>query len=132
MKNNQESRKIKIFIVAVPFVILAAFGYYYFVNNNKGPAKYDAFATCLKETGTKFYGAFWCPHCQQQKKMFGSSAKKLPYIECSTANGQGMLDVCKNAGVDSYPTWEFPDGSRVSGEQSLETLSQKSSCQLPQ
>lgn len=132
MKNNQESRKITIFIVAVLFIVLAAFGYYYFVNNDKTPAKYDAFAQCLTDTGTKFYGAFWCPHCQEQKKLFGKSAKKLPYIECSTADGRGMLPVCKDVGIESYPTWVFPDGTRVSGEQSFETLSEKTSCILPQ
>ena len=94
--------------------------------------KYDSFAMCLAEKGATFYGAFWCPHCQEQKKLFGKSAKKLPYIECSTANGQGMLPVCKDAGIESYPTWVFPDGSQVSGEQPLQTLSEKTSCILPQ
>jgi thiol-disulfide isomerase/thioredoxin len=33
------------------------------------PGKYDEFAKCLTDNGAKFYGAFWCPHCQAQKKM---------------------------------------------------------------
>ena len=47
-----------------------------------GPGKYDAFATCLKDEGAVFYGAFWCTHCQATKKMFGASQKLLPYVEC--------------------------------------------------
>jgi hypothetical protein len=96
------------------------------------PGKLDAFATCLGEQGAKFYGAFWCPHCQNQKAMFGRSAKKLPYIECSTPDGKGQLPVCNDAGVTGYPTWKFADGSVETGEVSLETLSEKTSCELPQ
>lgn len=37
----------------------------------------------LKEAGAKFYGAFWCSHCQDQKVAFGKEAQMdLPYIEC--------------------------------------------------
>ena len=46
----------------------------------KGSTKYDGVAQCLTEKGVKFYGAFWCPHCQNQKKMFGRSARLLPYV----------------------------------------------------
>lgn len=73
------------------------------------PAIYDEFATCLKDSGTKFFGTFWCPHCRNQKAMFGKSAKLLPYIECSTANGQGTLQICKDANITGYPTWVFPE-----------------------
>src|SRR3989344_5602345 len=33
----------------------------------------DGLASCLKEKGVKEYGAFWCPNCAKQQKMFGSS-----------------------------------------------------------
>ena len=95
------------------------------------PGKLDAFATCIKDSGAKFYGAFWCPHCQKQKAMFGKSAKILPYIECSTPDGKSQMSVCKDAGVEGYPTWEFKDGTRMSGEVALETLGEKTQCELP-
>ena len=95
------------------------------------PGKLDTFASCIKDSGATFYGAFWCPHCQNQKAMFGSSAKLLPYVECSTPDGKGQLPVCKDAGVTGYPTWVFADGSRESGEVSLERLAEKTSCTLP-
>ncbi len=94
------------------------------------PGPYDGFATCLKDSGVKFYGAFWCPHCQATKQLFSKSASKLPYIECSSPDSKNQLQVCKDAGIDGYPTWVFPDGSRLSGEQSLEVLAEKSACPL--
>ena len=93
--------------------------------------KYDVFAQCIKDSGATFYGAFWCSHCQAQKKMFGSSAKLLPYVECSQASGQGQLQVCIDKNIEGYPTWEFADLSRLSGEVSLEVLSEKTACPLP-
>ncbi len=97
-----------------------------------GPGKYDAFATCLKDSGATFYGAFWCPHCQAQKKLFGSSVHLLPYVECSQPSGTGQLQVCIDKKIASYPTWEFKDGSRLNGEIPLATLAEKTSCVLPE
>jgi len=95
------------------------------------PGKLDGFAQCIADSGTKFYGAFWCPHCQNQKKMFGNSAEYLPYIECSAQDTKHQLQVCTDAGVTGYPTWEFPNGERMSGEVPLETLAEKTNCELP-
>lgn len=124
----------KLIIAAIVFVVL--FGAGIFFLSGKGSStvsnKLDSFAQCLKDKGIIFYGAFWCPHCQNTKAEFGSSAKLLPYVECSTPDGQGQLDVCKQKGIVSYPTWTFPDGSKLEGEVSLTDLAKKSSCSLPQ
>jgi len=98
---------------------------------NSAPGELDSFAQCLKGKNAVFYGAFWCPHCQNQKKMFGSSARLLQYVECSTPNGKGQLEVCIDKKIDGYPTWEFADGSREGGEVPLEKLAEKTSCELP-
>ena len=103
----------------------------FLVRQSNTPGKYDQFAICLGEKGAKFYGAFWCPHCRSQKSLFGKSSDKLPYIECSTPDGNGQLEVCKNAGIESYPTWVFSDNSSENGELTLEKLSEKTSCTLP-
>ena len=97
-----------------------------------GPGKYDAFATCLKDKGATFYGAFWCPHCQAEKKLFGSSVDLLPYVECSTPDANGQTQVCIDKGIKSYPTWIFADGSQLTGEIPLQQLADKTSCALPQ
>ncbi|OGI58335.1 hypothetical protein A3C60_00190 [Candidatus Nomurabacteria bacterium RIFCSPHIGHO2_02_FULL_37_45] len=96
-----------------------------------GPGKYDEFVTCLKDKGATFYGAFWCPHCQAQKKIFGSSAKFLPYVECSTADGGAQTKICIDKKITGYPTWEFADGTRLDGEISLAQLVEKTACELP-
>ena len=96
------------------------------------PGKYDGFAQCIKDAGNvTFYGAFWCPHCQNQKKIFGNSSRYLPYVECSTPDGKGQLQVCKDKNIKGYPTWHFADGSVESGEVSLAKLSEKTGCDLP-
>ena len=92
--------------------------------------EYDTFASCLAERGAKFYGAFWCPNCAAQKELFGASAKKLPYVECSPPNRKGQYAVCRDAGITRYPTWEFADGTRVAGVQPLEALAEKTGCPL--
>ena len=93
--------------------------------------KYDTFAQCLSDAGAKFYGAYWCPHCKNQKELFDNSAK-IPYIECSSPNGQEQLKICKDAGITGYPTWTFVDESVEDGTQTLEKLSEKTNCLLPQ
>ena len=95
------------------------------------PGKYEAFAQCLTTKGATFYGAFWCPHCQAQKRLFGRAAKHVPYVECSTPDGKGQLPVCKEKRIEGYPLWEFADGQRKSGEVSLADLSRKTGCPLP-
>lgn len=122
MKNNQP-----IYIVIGLLAIIGGLFAWYALT----PGRLDAFATCLGEKGATFYGAFWCPHCQAQKQMFGKSKDKLPYMECSTPDGQGQLAVCTDAGVTNYPTWVFADGTRVSGEQQLPALAEKTGCELP-
>lgn len=103
----------------------------YWAYDRTQPGKYDEFAACLADSGAVFYGAFWCPHCQAQKAVFGKSEKLLPYVECSTPSGKGQTPACTEQGIRTYPTWVYPDGTRVEGEQSLEALAQKTGCELP-
>ena len=92
-------------------------------------SKYGAFAQCMTNSGVKMYGAYWCPHCNNQKEMFGDSWQYINYIECSLPNRAGQTQFCNDAGIRAYPTWEFI-GQRIEGELTLEQLSQLSGCQL--
>lgn len=117
--------------------ILAVAGIVWLIITPGKPGKYDDFAKCIKDKGVQFYGAFWCPHCRDQKALFGKSAKYLPYIECSTPDGQGQTQVCKDHGITSYPTWFFATNSsstpeRISRVIELNELAEKTSCALPQ
>lgn len=124
----QTKTKFIVFIVVV-VVIIGGFGLYSSVKPQS--SNLDGFAQCLKDSGAKFYGAFWCPHCQAQKKAFGSSEKYLPYIECSNPDNT-QTQICIDNKIESYPTWVFADGSSLSGEIPLNTLAEKTQCVLPQ
>ncbi len=115
-------------------IIIAVIGAFtsLFVYSASKPGKLDSFATCLKDSGAEFYGAFWCPHCKNQKNMFGKSQKLLPYVECSTPDGKGQLDICTEKKVEGYPTWIFADDTRATGEVPLTDLAEKTGCSLPQ
>lgn len=119
------------FIWGIIIVVLLVGLFSYPKFQSKKPGELDEFASCLGEKGAKFYGAFWCPHCGNQKKLFGRSERLLPYIECSTPDGNSQTLVCKDAGIEGYPTWEFADEVRESGELSLERLAEKTGCELP-
>lgn len=120
---------IGVLIAAV--VVLAALGVFKSESRATLDQELVAFAECLEEQGAIFYGAFWCPHCQAQHRMFGNKGSDaLPYTECSTPDGQGQTEACQEAGVESYPTWEFADSSRTTGTQSIEALAEKTSCPI--
>ena len=121
----------KTIIISIVVLVVADAGLYFLVQANNAPSELDGFAQCLTEKGAIFYGAFWCPHCQNQKALFGRSAKFLNYVECSTPDGRSQTQVCKDTDVKTYPTWQFADSSRQTGEVSLQTLADKTSCQLP-
>jgi len=92
--------------------------------------KYDSLAKCLAGNGVKMYGAYWCPHCNNQKQMFGKSWKYINYIECSLPNRGGQVQICNQAGIKAYPTWEFQDGRRIEGELTFEQIMGYSNCQM--
>ena len=90
-------------------------------------AALDSFAQCLADGKVTMYGADWCPYCQNEKKAFGDSFRLVPYVECPDDPQR-----CLQQGIKGYPTWVFPDGRKLAGEQGLEKLSKESGCQLPQ
>ena len=65
-----------------------------------------ALAIHVARSGAIMYGAHWCDHCRQQKELFGASARRLPYVECSTG-GQGTPQTaeCGKRQIRTYPTW---------------------------
>jgi glutaredoxin len=88
------------------------------------PNTLDGFAKCLTSKGATMYGAVWCPHCQEQKKMFGDSFKYVSYVECPD-----VPTVCEQMGVTGYPTWII-NGVHKEGTQSIEELSSLAGCPL--
>ncbi len=93
--------------------------------------KYDSFAKCLAGKQAKMYGLYWCPHCADQKRMFGESFQNIPYIECAIRGSHELAPECKAAGVKLFPSWQFGSEAPKEGVLSLDELSQKTGCKLP-
>jgi len=128
--NDMKKNNFKKYLIVIAVLAAALLGWKAYAYFTAPPGELDAFARCISDSGAKFYGASWCPHCQTQKDLFGKSAKLMPYVECSLPGGQGMSYLCRNAKIEGYPTWVFADGSRVSGSQTLEYLAEKTACTI--
>jgi len=89
-----------------------------------------ALARHLREKGAVMYGAYWCPHCTEQKALFGDAAKDVPYVECAADGVNGRPDLCEKAGVKSFPTWVMGT-ERREGTQSLRALADFSKFEAP-
>jgi len=107
-------------MVLVAMVALHGFYNNWFV----APAdpKLEALAEHLDERGAVFYGAFWCPACNEQKDLFGEASDELPYFECSP-NGRnaGVAFECVAEEVRDFPTWVIGE-RRFTGIQTPEDL----------
>lgn len=91
-----------------------------------GPAEV-ALARHLNDTGAVMYGAWWCPHCHDQKQVFGAeAAETMPYVECAEDGVSPQVSLCRSKPqITGFPTWEI-DGEFYPGTQSLERLAELS------
>ena len=116
----------KTYIVVGIIVLIAALGTIKYISKTPASqAAMDAFAKCLADKGAVMYGAYGCPHCQNEKKAFGDSFRFIHYVECPDNPNE-----CMTRGITGYPTWTFPDGRHLEGEQGLKKLSEASGCTL--
>jgi uncharacterized membrane protein len=96
-------------------------GAQYQITTRSGPAEL-ALARHLQTIDAKKYGAYWCPHCQEQKQLFGQQAFAIiNYIECDPQGKNPQPQLCQAAGITGYPTWEI-QGELYPGRLSLEKL----------
>ena len=117
--------------IVIGLLIAAVFAAVIYLGLRKRGNRLDAFAKCLAAKPAKMYGAYWCPHCAEQKEMFESSFQYVPYVECGVPGSREEAPVCKEAGVKHFPTWQFADGERREGTQPLPVLATKTGCDLP-
>ena len=100
-----------------------------YASQGKLAAKQNTFAgrlaQHLTETNAKMYGAYWCPHCMEQKQWFGEAKQFIPYVECDPKGENPQTALCIQKGVKGYPTWEI-GGKMIAGEQTLDELADKS------
>lgn len=90
-----------------------------------------AFAKALTDSGTRFFGAAWCQFCTDQKELFEDGSKFLPFIEVTNSD-RSPNQVATDESITEYPTWEFPDGTRLTGVQSLATLASRAGVTIAQ
>ena len=101
-------------------------GFWYYSNH-----RYDGFAKCLAAKQAKMYGLYWCPHCADQKAMFGKAFQYVPYVECAIKGSRELAPACSAAGVKLFPSWQFGTNAPVEGVFPLEELGDKTGCSLP-
>mgnify|MGYP002654878784 FL=1 len=93
------------------------------ITTQSGPAEIEL-AEYLTAQGVLNYGAFWCPHCYDQKQLFGKEAfEKVAYIECDPAGKNPQTQACVDAGIRSFPTWEI-NGEMMPGVKTLAELAE--------
>lgn len=109
------------------------------ITTTSGPSEI-ALAQHLTSVGAKMYGAYWCPHCHDQKQLFGKEATaQINYVECDPAGQNPQTAACQAAAPQvqqqtgqnfGYPTWEV-NGKYYTGTQTLQELADASGYQGP-
>lgn len=70
------------------------------------------------------FGAYWCPYCDQERQELGrdvfSKASNggrpmVRYVECDPRGANAETNLCRQAGVQSYPTWALAASSPDAG-----------------
>ena len=90
-----------------------------------------ALAEHLTASGAVMYSAYWCPHCHEQKEMFGKeAAKNLKVVECAPTGQNNEAKLCQSKGIEGFPSWEI-NGELDSGVKKLPDLARLSGYQGP-
>ena len=79
------------------------------------------------------YGAWWCPHCVEQKEKFAASFEYVPYVECGI-KGETHAAVAGLQRRKSQPLSHLAisaDGRTSGAHFHSEELSDRTGCPLP-
>lgn len=113
--------------VGIAVVLAVAYASFWYYSNHR----YDEFAKCLAAKHAKMYGLYWCPHCAEQKAMFGKAFQYVPYVECAIKDSRELAPACSAAGVKLFPSWQFGSNTPIEGVFPMQELSDKTGCSLP-
>ena len=96
-----------------------ASGNVFFVVGTESGESEAQLAKHLAVTGATMYGAYWCPHCCEQKQLFGQTAMKdVNYVECADSGKNSDSAQCKAVAPEvekqtkenfGFPTWKIGD-----------------------
>jgi len=80
------------------------------------------FAKYLNDNNIVMYSAYWCPHCNDQKQLFGKKAvEELLIVECAKDGKNNQYKLCQEKGIEGFPSWEI-NNQIYSGTMSLNEL----------
>ena len=98
------------------------------VTGTSTPAALDL-ADHLTASGAVMYSAYWCPHCHEQKELFGKQASdQLQVVECAPDGRNNQADLCRSKGLTGFPSWDI-NGEIDSGVKPLSELADLSGYQ---
>ena len=94
------------------------------ITTSSSPQKVK-FAKFLSENNIVMYSAYWCPHCHDQKQLFGKEAvKELKIVECAKDGKDNEYELCQKKEISGFPSWEI-NGEIISGTRDLNELAIK-------
>lgn len=75
------------------------------------------------------FSAFWCPHCYEQKQLFGKEAfAEINSVECDPKGENPQTQLCQDTKIQGFPSWQIK-GQLYPGTQTLERLAELSGYQ---
>jgi len=81
------------------------------------------FAKFLTDNNIVMYSAYWCPHCHDQKQLFGKEAvEELTIVECAKDGVDNQYKLCQEKNIEGFPSWEI-NNQIYSGTRNLNELS---------
>lgn len=86
--------------------------------------KTTALAECLDDNDWMMYWSATCPHCKNQRNMFGAAFEEIEYVDCVFESQK-----CEIAGISGVPVWRWPNGLELQGTQQLQTLAETAWCE---
>jgi glutaredoxin len=77
------------------------------------------------------YTAYWCPHCHEQKELFGKEGTAaLNVVECAPDGHNNQAKLCQAKQIKGFPSWEI-NGTIDSGVKPLAKLAAMSGYKGP-
>ncbi len=87
------------------------------------------FAKFLTDNNIVMYSAYWCPHCNDQKQLFGKEAvEELIIVECAKDGKNNKYKLCQEKDIEGFPSWEI-NNKIYSGTRSLKELAKMTNYQ---
>ena len=90
-----------------------------------------AFAQALFDSEAILFGAPWSGETTEQAALFADGARYLPLVDV-THPDRTLNEIGEAYDITEFPTWEFADGTMVTGIQSLEDLSALAGVPIPE